>query len=268
MMDDIKINPFQPYVLLETEDFKKLEVNNLGISHFYEFSLNDKDNHVTKAVPDGSIDLLFNLGSNKVTTYVSGTVLGVKNWELGSDNKCFGVRFQPGLGVLPNELSKQMLVDNDIEIDGDIFGKNITEKLVMAKDITERSRIFIEAYEDLMYAKMSSNDKQKINDYLVSRIIRSKGQVTVSQLESETNYSACYLRRIFKEYHGISPKQFAQFIRFQNLLEEMKSDDIRFDEIALECGYFDEAHMMKEFKKFTGKTMEQFSSVMKEGVRL
>ena len=36
-----------------------------------------------KAVPEGSIDLLFNIGSDKVTTYISGTVFGVKAWNLG-----------------------------------------------------------------------------------------------------------------------------------------------------------------------------------------
>lgn len=46
-----------------------------------------------KAVPDGSIDLLFNIGSDKVTTYISGTVFGVKAWNLGDADTCFGVRF-------------------------------------------------------------------------------------------------------------------------------------------------------------------------------
>ena len=157
----------------------------------------------------------------------------------------------------------EMLVDNDLEIDGDIFGENITEKILMAKDIYERSKIFKEAYEELVFSRISLSDKEKINDYLVSRITRAKGQVTIQQLEEETNYSACYLRRIFKSYHGISPKQFAQYIRFQNLLEQINKDDIRFDDIALECGYYDEAHMMREFKNYTGKTMEQYQHIMK-----
>ena len=114
-----------------------------------------------------------------------------------------------------------------------------------------------------MFSRISLSDKEKINDYLVSRITRAKGQVTIPQLEEETNYSACYLRRIFKSYHGISPKQFAQYIRFQNLLEQINKDDIRFDDIALECGYYDEAHMMREFKNYTGKTMEQYKHIMK-----
>ena len=263
MKDDIAMKPLQPYIMLEVDNLTSIDSMDMGISHFYEFELGDNKSHNTKAVPDGSIDLLFNLGEDRVTTYVSGTVFGVKSWELGSNNRCFGVRFQPGKGVLPKELSMDMLVDNDIEIDGDIFGDNITEKLVMAKDIRERSEIFKKAYKELVFNSISLSDKEKINDYLVSRITRAKGQVTMQQLEEETNYSACYLRRIFKNYHGISPKQFAQFVRFQNLLEQMKEQNIRYDDTALECGYFDEAHMMKEFKKYTGKTMEQYQKMMK-----
>lgn len=263
MKEDITIKPLQPYIMLEAEKHLSIDSPDMGISHFYEIELSANKPHDTKAVPDGSVDLLFNLGENKVTTYISGTVFGVKPWELGSNNRCFGVRFQPGKGVLPKDLTMDMLVDNDIEIDGNIFGDNITEKLVMAKDIYERSDIFKKAYEELVFNRIPASDKEKINDYLVSRITRAKGQITIGQLEEETNYSACYLRRIFKDYHGISPKQFAQFVRFQSLLEQMNESEIRFDDIALQCGYFDEAHMMKEFKKYTGKTMEQYQDMMK-----
>lgn len=263
MKEDI-IKPIQPYITMEVDNLTRIDSADMGISHFYEFEIGDNKPHYTKAVPDGSIDFLFNLGEDKVTTYISGTVFGVKAWELGSNNRCFGVRFQPGKGVLPKELTMDMLVDNDLEIDGNIFGENITEKILMAKNIQERSEIFKKAYEEMFFGKISLSDKEKINDYLVSRITRSKGQVTMQQLEEETNYSACYLRRIFKTYHGISPKHFAQFIRFQSLLEQIKEGDIRYDDIALICGYYDEAHMMKEFKKYTGKTMEQYQKMMKE----
>lgn len=263
MKDDVTIKPIQPYVMLEVGNLNSVDSGYMGISHFYEFELKDDRPHNTKAVPDGSIDLLFNLGKDKVTTYAGGTVFGVKTWELGSNDRCFGVRFQPGKGVLPKELSMAMLVDNDLEIDGNIFGDNIIEKLVSAKDIYERTHIFIKAYEDLVYSRNSLSDKEKINNYLVSRITRAKGHVTIQQLEEETNYSACYLRRIFKNYNGISPKQFAQFIRFQNLLGQINKGDIRYDDIALECGYYDEAHMMKEFKNYTGKTMEQYQNIMR-----
>ena len=252
------INPHQPYIEKGVDQLHKLNCPKHGVSHFYEFSLNEGKPHEVKAVPDGSIDLLSNIGPNKVTTYISGTVFGVKAWELGEADRCFGVRFQPGQGVLPEELSMDMLVNDDLEIDGDIFAKDMTEKIALANGIEERSQIFLEAYQQLVYSRTKLSDKEKINEYLVNRIIRAKGHISLNELEAETNYSACYLRRIFKSYHSISPKQFAQYIRFQTLLETTKSDNIRYDELALECGYYDEAHMMKEFKNYSGMTLEQY----------
>lgn len=252
------INPRQPYIKLGVKQFKKLNCSQLGISHFYEFSMERDKPHEVKAVPDGSVDLLFNIGNNKVTTYISGTVFAVKLWGLGSENRCFGVRFQPGLCILPTDLSMGMLVNNDIEIDGNMFGYHLAEKIALAKNIVERGGIFKRAYENIIYSRNELSDKEQINEYLVSRITRSKGQVNMKELESETNYSACYLRRIFKIYHSISPKQFARYIRFQFLLDNMQNGDMRYDELALECGYYDEAHMMKEFKNYSGMTLEQY----------
>lgn len=102
------------------------------------------------------------------------------------------------------------------------------------------------------------SDREKINEYLVNRITRAKGCISMKKLVDETNYSECYLRRVFKNYHSISPKQFAQYIRFQILLEKLKTGNMRYDELALECGYYDEAHMMKGFKNYAGITIEQY----------
>ena len=256
--DTTIINPRQLYIELGVDELKKLNCPQLGISHFYEFSLGQGKTHELKAVPDGSIDLLFNIGSDKVTTYISGTVFSVKDWNLGDADLCFGVRFQPGQGILPKDLTMDMLVNNDVEIDGNIFGENLTEKIALADNIVDRSRIFKEAYETLVYGRPDLSDKEKINEYLVSRITRAKGCVSMNELVDETNYSACYLRRVFKSYHSISPKQFAQYIRFQILLEKLKTGNMRYDELALECGYYDEAHMMKGFKNYAGITIEQY----------
>ena len=118
------INPFQPYMTLEMDGYSQINRTDYGISHFYEFTIHDEKKHCIKAVPDASIDLLFNIGENKVSTYISGTVFGVKKWELGTQDDCFGVRFQPGQGILPKDITMEMIVNDDIEIDGDIFLHN------------------------------------------------------------------------------------------------------------------------------------------------
>jgi len=262
------INPFQPYMTLEMDGYSQINRTDYGISHFYEFTIHDEKKHCIKAVPDASIDLLFNIGENKVSTYISGTVFGVKKWELGTQDDCFGVRFQPGQGILPKDITMEMIVNDDIEIDGDIFGKNLTEKIALAKTMSERIDIFKKAYEDMVLGRNSLSDKEKINEYLVNRISRTKGMITMRQLEDETNYSACYLRRIFKSFHGISPKQFAQYIRFQNLLMQADKEGVRYEQMALDCGYYDEPHMMKEFKKYSGVTLEQYRKMINTNKRV
>jgi len=262
------INPFQPYMTLEMDGYSQINRTDYGISHFYEFTIHDEKKHCIQAVPDASIDLLFNIGENKVSTYISGTVFGVKKWELGTQDDCFGVRFQPGQGILPKDITMEMIVNDDIEIDGDIFGKNLTEKIALAKTMSERIEIFKKAYEDMVLGRNSLSDKEKINEYLVNRISRTKGMITMRQLEDETNYSACYLRRIFKSFHGISPKQFAQYIRFQNLLMQADKEGVRYEQVALDCGYYDEPHMMKEFKKYSGVTLEQYRKMINTNKRV
>lgn len=262
------INPFQPYMTLEMDGYSQINRTDYGISHFYEFTIHDEKKHCIKAVPDASIDLLFNIGENKVSTYISGTVFGVKKWELGTQDDCFGVRFQPGQGIFPKDITMEMIVNDDIEIDGDIFGKNLTEKIALAKTMSERIEIFKKAYEDMVLGRNSLSDKEKINEYLVNRISRTKGMITMRQLEDETNYSACYLRRIFKSFHGISPKQFAQYIRFQNLLMQADKEGVRYEQVALDCGYYDEPHMMKEFKKYSGVTLEQYRKMINTNKRV
>lgn len=256
------IMPFQPYVLLQAKQYKQLVKPHMGISHFYEFSMEECQSHAIDAVPDGSVDLLFNIGERRVETYISGTVFHVKSWQMGERNTCFGVRFQPGQGILPKEINRSMLVDQDILIDGNVFGENLVEKIAEAKDMTERVQIFENAYQSIVQKNEDTGIKQNIERYVRKRIYETEGTISIQQISEETNYSLCYIRRIFKEYHGVSPKQFAQFIRFQHLLDVLKQDATGNGMVAQNCGYYDEAHMMKEFKTNTGVTMEQYRKMM------
>ena len=251
------IMPMQPYVQMNVKDYKLRKSMELGVSHYYEFALNSSM-PVIDAVPDASIDLLFNIGDNKVKTYVSGTVFKAKYWEMGENDICFGVRFQPGQGILPKEISIDMLINNDLEIDGDIFGKGLTEQIALAESMDERYSLFRTAYQKMIEKEQLSDSKKNIVDYMIKRIYETNGRIVIGELAEETNYSSCYLRRVFREKNGISPKQFAQYIRFQSLLEKNEKQKLRYDELALECGYYDEPHMMKEFKLYSGITLEKY----------
>lgn len=257
--------PMQPYLVLLSEGYQRIEVSEMGISHFYEFQVKNSSPCPFNAVPDGSIDLLFNIGEDgTVCTYLSGTVFKVKGWTVGNSNTCFGVRFQPGKGVLPRGFSMDMIVDNDLEIDGSVYGESLPEQIAEAGNIVERAKLFLAAYRKLLLRKTKQDIKQNVNVYVQDRIRTLGGNITMECLSEETGYSACYLRRIFKQYNGISPKQFAQYIRFQNLLHRIDGKKTDYAGMAVLCGYYDEPHMMKEFKTYTGVTMQQYGSMIEK----
>ena len=89
-------------------------------------------------------------------------------------------------------------------------------------------------------------------------ILHTNGTIAIQELIKETGYSECYIRRIFKQYNGISPKQFAKFVRFQHLLRLLNEQGMSSNDLCENGNYYDEAHMMKEFKQYTGMTIEQY----------
>ena len=62
-----KLRPTQPFLVLETQDFKQEIYLNQGISHFYTFRL-EKTKEIT-TVPDSCVDMLFEYGENGMNAY-------------------------------------------------------------------------------------------------------------------------------------------------------------------------------------------------------
>ena len=68
------------------------------------------------------------------------------------------------------------------------------------------------------------------------------------------------LQRIFKEGVGLSPKQFAEIVKFENCISLLQSGKSLTD-ICYEAGYYDQPHFIRAFKHFTGITPSQFSTL-------
>ena len=66
-----KLRPTQPFLVLETQDFKQEIYLNQGISHFYTFRL-EKTKEIT-TVPDSCVDMLFEYGENGMNAYAIGS---------------------------------------------------------------------------------------------------------------------------------------------------------------------------------------------------
>ncbi|MDO5783893.1 MAG: AraC family transcriptional regulator [Eubacteriales bacterium] len=248
----------QPFLSRCSEDFESLCINQEGISSVYEFTAEGGQTPDVQAVPDGVVDLMFHISDSDIHCVIGGTVLRFKRWPMEEGTVHFGVRFQAGECILPEEMDIQDIINDDLEIDLRWFGDDMEERLADCTNLKERSDAVRSSLRRLRNQDKAVRSTECLEQYVRKRIFDSRGILSIRQLSQETGYSECYLRRAFSRIHGISPKMFATFLRFQYVLHMMNQGQRTLEEIALECGYYDQSHMIKEFKKFSGTTPEQY----------
>jgi AraC-like DNA-binding protein len=87
-----------------------------------------------------------------------------------------------------------------------------------------------------------------------ARLVHSHGAVAVGELARETGWSRRHLAARFREEVGLAPKPFARILRFRHAARELVLPDGRsLAEIALDCGYYDQAHLNRDFREFAGR---------------
>jgi AraC-like DNA-binding protein len=87
------------------------------------------------------------------------------------------------------------------------------------------------------------------------RLVESRGRVSIGALVGEVGFSQKHLITKFREEIGLSPKTLARVMRFGSAVGIIKrGGGNRLAEIALDCGYYDQAHFSRDFRAFAGVT--------------
>jgi AraC-like DNA-binding protein len=93
--------------------------------------------------------------------------------------------------------------------------------------------------------------------YAWDRLRRSRGAVSVADLASETGWSARHLGEQFRAETGLSPKAAARVVRFDRARRRLQRQQaeagrVVLAELAAECGYYDQAHLARDFRDLAG----------------
>jgi len=79
------------------------------------------------------------------------------------------------------------------------------------------------------------------------------------QLVIETKISERKLQRDFKTALGLSPKEYCKIVRFKNLLNDVNNQKkVNWLDLVCKFGYYDQAHLINEFKSATGISPDVF----------
>jgi AraC-like DNA-binding protein len=87
------------------------------------------------------------------------------------------------------------------------------------------------------------------------RLLETAGHVAIGSLSTELGWSRRRFAARFKEDVGLAPKVFARVLRFNHAVQTLKArDSRRLSDVALDCGYYDQAHFDRDFRAFAGVT--------------
>jgi AraC-like DNA-binding protein len=93
--------------------------------------------------------------------------------------------------------------------------------------------------------------------YAWDRLRQTRGAISVADLAAETGWSARHLGEQFRTETGLSPKAGARVIRFDRarrrlLRVQAAAGRVALAELAAECGYYDQAHLARDFRDLAG----------------
>ena len=211
--------------------------------------------------PDGTLSLLFRLRQDgNADLSVSGARTLVLEKSVVPPPFVLQVRFKPGgaypfFGGSTGELTNRMV---GLEELWGREGSRLCEALAASRTDAERLDLVQGALlQRLECEALFEPGGAWMVRRAVSLVASSREFERVDVLAKAIGSSTRHLRRTFRQAVGIGPKEFARIVRFQRILGGLRR---RLDssELAAHAGYYDQAHMISEFREFAGTTPSVF----------
>jgi AraC-like DNA-binding protein len=228
--------------------------------------------HIQRVVPNGLMELMFYLGDKpKVSeenkqlsesSMLSGQQKSYYDIAVSGKLSLFSISFQPFGAKLFFDIPVNEFFDQNIPLKYFLKDKTASLENELYESGSFEEKICV--VENFLLNQFRNRTKEyELNRIIhsVSLINQSSGLINIETLSSSACLSRKQYERTFAEYIGSTPKQFLRTVRFQNTLREKHCNkNINLTELAYTCGYFDQSHMINDYKLLSGKTPAQYFS--------
>jgi AraC-like DNA-binding protein len=227
---------------------------------------------VHRLFADGNTGLVFNLDNaafttgsttsvrscwlyGQIKTYHDLTLTGSINWIV--------VVLQPYgawhlWGVPANELFNCFFPAEEVV---KLRMHEITHALLRVTQLSERVQLLNSFF---LQQINKTKEPDPVIIQAVDHIMQQEGVISVELLLQTLYVTERTLERKFKHTIGITPKRFIEIVRLNASAKRMQrmKEKQNLAGIAYDSGYFDQAHFIKDFRKFTGFTPQQYHDQM------
>ncbi len=227
-------------------------------------------NEVITMFPDGSGSIIFNLGKKAGLSDTRGQEVEYNNnlllgpftepysLHLEKCDRIIGIKFkQGGLHHLINKHIQPFC--NNASILETVINDGIPQLIQMLSDAKKEEEI-IKILNKYLFLKVSTKSKYSdIIEFALKELEISESNTNISLICEQLNISNKHLITLFKRMVGLTPKQIDRLNKFNGVLKLIqKPEQLNWSSIAFACNYYDQAHLINEFKSFSGWSPKQY----------
>jgi AraC-like DNA-binding protein len=216
-----------------------------------------------RILPDGCVELILNFGDSFSQHEADRQQIQPKHFLAGQMTRpilispngvvdLIGIRFHPGGTVPFVRTPMHEFTDQVVELGGisALLERQLFEASIDLKTFEER----VSAINTVLAAHVL---KSKFDSWaldLATKIVEQRGLVSIEQLANDAGVSTRQLERRFLTEVGLAPKLLSRIMRFQQIFRAIESCEGAWAPVAVECGYYDQAHLIRDFHQFAHQT--------------
>ncbi len=205
-----------------------------------------------RVLPTGTMDLVLTLNKHGPN---EALLAGVRSEHVIIDAGCspsmVAVHFKPGGAFAFFDSPAGEFTDQVVSLDS-LWGSTVAtlqQQLLEANTPHETIRRVVRT----LLQELRDRDKHPAVAYALSEFRKTGSTKTVAQISLETGLSHKRLIRLFRDQVGAAPKLFQRICRFNLVIDMLaQCEEPDWADIALACGYFDQAHFNRDFHRFSG----------------
>jgi AraC-like DNA-binding protein len=236
--------------MIAYREFEPASATRNAVACYWQLEDDGADQEVQRIVPDGRSELILNVGEpmerfhngrwqRQPSAFFAGQLTGPLLLRSRGPSRMVGVRFHPHGASGALRMPVGALTGEFVDLAG--VSRRLAQALDRPDPLAHLDAALAGGREDLAIAAAAQ------------QLVACGGLIEISDLASQAGISCRQFERRFQDRIGMGPKLFARIQRFQRILQAFDRDSNWVD-AAIDCGYYDQAHLIRDFKEFTGRT--------------
>jgi AraC-like DNA-binding protein len=226
---------------------------------FWSYGYYAQPHRLERVLPTGTMNLVITIdGTNAGGTTVSGAHSAHSLLDTSKPLSVLAASFKPGGGFPFFGVPADALQNAHVPLDAllGVARWGIRDGLMETGTTLAKFRIL----ERFLLARLKEHTGRSAGVRYALHAFHSASRVPhIASVAEEIGWTAKKFITMFRREVGLAPKVYCRVARFRKVVGALEGcDDVDWADVALSCGYFDQAHFIHDFKGFSGITPTEY----------